>query len=66
MRARARTLIYIEPLATDFAEPEFVLRARIENRTAPIATSHTTPTAVRTKKVILKTKIWLPETEREP
>jgi len=66
IRARARTLIYIEPPAIDFAEPEFVFRARIENKTAPMTTSHIAPTAVRTKKVILKMKSWFPETEREP
>jgi len=56
MIARARTAIYTLPLAMDFVEPLFVLRARIENRTAPMATSHTATTMVRTEKVILNTK----------
>jgi hypothetical protein len=56
MIARARTAIYTEPLAIDLTEPLFVLRARIENRTAPMATSHIATTIVRTEKVILNTK----------
>jgi len=58
--------MYTAPVATDLVECVFVLRACIENRIAPIATSHSVPTAVRTKKVILKIRSWFPETEMEP
>lgn len=54
--ARARTAIYTPPLAIDLVEPLFVLRARIENRTAPTATSQIATTMVRTANVILNTK----------
>lgn len=56
MRAKASMPIYTAPLATDLAEPVLLLKACIENRIAPMSTSHTAPTAVRTKKVILKMK----------
>jgi hypothetical protein len=64
--ARQRTAIYTEPLATDPAEPLFELRVRIENKIAPMTISHIVTTMARTKKVILNTKNWFPETEIEP
>jgi len=63
---RARMLKYTAPLATDVVVFEFVLRACIENNIAPIAINHRAPTAVRTKKVILKIRSWFPEMETEP
>lgn len=59
-------LMYTAPSATDFVAAVFVFRACNEKRIAPIATNQSVPTAVSTKKVILKINSWFPEIDAEP
>lgn len=64
--ARQRILIKTEPFEMVSVDIALVFKACIENKIAPMATNHIVPTAVKTKKVILKMRSWFPETEIEP